>query len=354
MRATVFFIAVASLFVGTPASASTALPTNTFATPSISAQSQAAETTGDTLRLGGRVIAAGDTVTGPVLVAAGDLRVQGRIIGTAISLLGDVVVEDGGSITGDAIAILGNVRGPSSAVGGLSRSYAASFHVFPTASEVAPPRRGTADALSLSIGWLVVMLLIGIGVLVFAGQYMDGVTDVLERSFWRSFLVGIVAEFSLVPLLILVVAGLAVTLVGILLIPFAIVAYVLAVTGLFTLGFLAVTQMVGGSLGPQGAGSARGRALRGLVVGVSIFMGSWVVAAAFQWWPLGSAVLQMVAFAITFVAATAGLGAAVLSRGGTRRDVVATEPEDTGQAPAWQTPTPVSGVAAAKRPVRAS
>lgn len=355
MRATVFPIAVASLFVGTPASASTALPAFTFATTSTPAQAQAASASGDTLRLGGRVIAAGDTVTGPVLVAAGDLRVRGTIVGTAISLLGDVVVEEGGSVTGDAIAILGNVLTPAGAVGGLARSYAASFHVFPGDTEAAPPRtrKGTADALALSVGWLVVMLLIGIGVLIFAGQYMDGVTDVLERSFWRSFLVGLAAEFGLVPVLVLLVAGLAVTLVGILLIPFAIFAYVLAVAGLFTLGFLAVAQMVGGSLGRAGGSQARGRALRGLVVGVTIFMGSWVVASAFQWWPLGTAILQMLAFALTFVAATAGLGAAVLSRGGTRRDVVATEPEDTGQGPAWQTPTPVAGVTAARRPVKA-
>lgn len=156
MRATVFPIAVASLFVGTPASASTALPAFTFATTSTSAQAQAASAAGDTLRLGGRVIAAGDTVTGPVLVAAGDLRVRGTIVGTAISLLGDVVVEEGGSVTGDAIAILGNVMTPAGAVGAWRDP---TLH--PSMSSRATPRpRRRARARerrmrwrSLSAGW---------------------------------------------------------------------------------------------------------------------------------------------------------------------------------------------------------
>jgi hypothetical protein len=352
MRATVFPIAVASLFVGNPVSALELAPAITFATPS-STQGDSIRVSSDTLRLGGRVIPAGDSVAGPVLVAAGDLRVRGTVSGTAVSLLGDVIVEEGGVITGDAIAILGNVRAPEAAIRGTARSFAGSFPWAAVEEEAPRARRGTADALSLSIGWLVVMLLIGIGVLIFAGEYLDGVSDVLERSFWRSFLVGLAAELALVPLLVLVCAALAVTVVGILLIPFAVVAYVLAVAGMVTLGFLAVAQLVGGGLGGRQPAAGRGRALRGLVLGVSLIMGAWVVAAAFQWWPIVSSLLRMLAFAVTFVAATAGLGAAVLSRGGTRRDIAAAE-ADTPEVEVWQTPTPVTGVVAARRPVRTS
>jgi hypothetical protein len=352
MRATVLQYTVASLIVMSPAPAVGSAMTVTFAAP----QAQESAFATDTLRLGGREVAAGDSVRGPVLVAAGDLRVSGTVVGTAVSLLGDIVVEEGGLITGDAVAVLGSVRGDPAAIGGSVRSFTGSFSWLSDVRSEPVPRRNTADALSLSFGWLVMILLIGIGVLVFAGGYLDGVTDVLEQSFWRSFLVGIAAELGLVPVLVLVVAALAITLVGILLIPFAIVAYVLAVAGLVTLGFLAVAQLVGGSFGRKPAtAQPRGQALRALVFGVVLFMGSWVVAAAFQWWPFLAGLLRMVAFAITFVAATAGLGAAVLSRGGTHRDAAAPEPQEpTNQAPVWQTPTPVTGVAAARRPVKAS
>lgn len=350
MRATVPLFAVASLIVvALPAPAvalewAVAIPTatqdSTTSTPAAS----------DTLRFGGRTIAAGDTVSGPVLVAAGDLHVRGTVRGTAVAIAGDIIVEEGGTITGDAIAVLGNVVNNRGTVAGTARNFAGSFSWLEDVERAeAATRRGTGDAMSLSVGWLIVMLLIGIGVLVFAGAYLDGVTDVLEQSFWRSFLVGIAGELGLIPLLLLVCAALAVTVVGILLIPFAIVAYVLAVAGLLTLGFLAVARLVGGSIG-SARGDERGRALRALVIGIVVFMGAWVVGAAFQWSPVLSGVIRMLALAVTWVAATAGFGAAILSRGGTNRDA-ASAPQ-TDESPAWQTPTPITGVAAARRPGR--
>lgn len=349
MRATVPMFAVASLIVVASPSPATAASW-TVMIPTATQDSAAGAARSDTLRFGGRTIEAGDTVTGPVLVAAGDLRVRGVVRGTAIAIAGDVIVEDGGSITGDAISVLGNVLTTRGTVGGTARNYSGSFRWLDEVERAEPPaRRDTGDAMSLSLGWLVVMLLIGLGVLVFAGAYLDGVTDVLEQSFWRSFLVGIAGELGLIPLLLLLIAGLAVTIVGILLIPFAIVAYVLAVAGLLTLGFLSVARLAGGSFGSN-AGEARGRALRALVFGVTIFMGIWVVAAAFQWSPVIAGLLRTVAFAVTWVAATAGFGAAILSRGGTNRDAAVTEP--TEESPAWQTPTPITGVAAARKPVR--
>lgn len=348
MRATVFQVAVASLVVVAPNPARALEPVLTI-TVAAQDSAQPPRVGSDTVRFGGRVIEAGDTVTGPVLTAAGDLRVRGMIRGTAIAIGGDVILEPGAVVTGDAISVLGSVRADRGTIGGTARAFAGSFSWLDQVEQAPPARRGTGDAMSLSLGWLVVMLLIGVGVLVFAGAYLDGVTDVLEQSFWRSFLVGIAGELGVIPVLLLVIAALAVTVVGILLIPFAIVAYVLAVAGFLTLGFLAVARLAGGSLGST-AGSARGRALRGLVFGIVLFMGAWVVAAAFQWSAGMSAILRIAAFAVTWVAATAGFGAAILSRGGTHRD--AATPTPVEESPAWQTPTPITGVAAARKPVR--
>ncbi len=350
MRATVMTFAVASLIVVAPAApafsqdTATAVPAATQSTP---ARTQSVGS--DTIRFGGRIIEAGDTVNGPVLAAAGDLRVRGVIRGTAVSIAGDIILEDGGSITGDAIAILGSVVSARGSVGGATRSFSRSFAWLDEVEQAPSPRPGTSEALGLSLGWLVVMLLIGIGVLVFAGAYLDGVTDVLEQSFGRSFLVGIAGELAVIPAMILVVAALAVTVVGILLIPFAIVAYVLAVAGFLTLGFLSVARLAGGSIGAN-RGEVRGKALRSLVFGIALFMGVWVLAAAFQWSPAISGILRMIALALTWVAATAGFGAAILSRGGTHRD--AAKKAQVDESAAWQTPTPITGVAAARKPAR--
>jgi hypothetical protein len=349
MHATVLTYAVASLIV--VAQSAPVLSQEPTATTSAATQQASAPTPrvgSDTIRFGGRTIAAGDTVTGPVLAAAGDLRVRGVIRGTAVAVAGDIIVENGGTITGDAIAILGNVVTVQGTVGGASRNYSRSFSWLEGVEQPAT-RRATGDAMSLSLGWLVMMLLVGIGVLIFASAYLDGVTDVLEQNFSRSFLVGIAGELGMIPALILVCAALAVTVVGILLIPFAIVAYVLAVMGFLTLGFLAVARLAGGSFGAN-RGEEKGKALRGLVIGIAIFMGLWVLAAAFQWSPAVSTVLRMIAMAVTWVAATAGFGAAILSRGGTNRDAAKKAPVD--ESASWQTPTPITGVAAARKPVR--
>jgi hypothetical protein len=358
VRATVFGVAVASLVAvgrlpGQGGGAGLAGQDTARRADAPAAQTPVS----DTIRFGRRVIESGRTVTGPVLVAAGDLRVRGTIEGTAIAIAGDIVVETGGRITGDAIAALGRVRLEGGRVEGQPRAYAASFGWVPRdagAGREREVRSTTGGALGLSLGWLVMTLLIGIGVLVFAAGYLEGVSDVLEQSFWRSFRWGVAGQLATIPVLVLLLIALAVTVVGILLIPFAVVAYVLAVAGLCTLGFLAMARLTGGALrASRAAGlSARGSALRGLVVGITLFLGMWVIAAAFQWSPITSGLLRTIAFAITWVAVTAGFGAAILSRGGTRRDTQHPKPVSEEMA-VWQTPTPVTGVVAARRPTPA-
>ena len=266
------------------------------------------------------------------------------------------VVDSGGNVAGDAIAVFGSVVTEGGGVGGERRSIAGSFgsRLGLQRERAAPAPRSTIDALKLSLGWLVILLLIGFGVQAFAGNYLAGASDVLEQSFWRSFLVGIAGELAILPALILLLVALTVTVVGILLIPFAIVAYVLAVAGLVTLGFLAMARLTGGGVRSGRARdlSESGSTLRGLVMGITLYLGMWVVAAAFQWSPIASGILRALALAITYVAATAGFGAAILSKGGTRRDVAKVQPVADEMA-VWQTPTPVTGVVAARRPTPA-
>jgi hypothetical protein len=150
------------------------------------------------------------------------------------------------------------------------------------------------------------------------------------------------------------VVVLAITVIGVLLIPFAIVAYIIAAAGLLALGFLAVARFTGrGFFHPSAGDATRSVSLRALVIGVALYLGVWLVVAALTWMPSLQPLLRAVACAITWVALTAGLGATVLSRAGTQHE----QPRDAGLpspgAPeplAWQTPTPVAGVAAARRP----
>ncbi len=299
---------------------------------------------------GDLTIEAGRTVTGPVVVFEGTLTVLGRIEGDAIALGGNVVVAQGGEVTGDAVAAEGAVRHDGGTIGGDVRTLGGILTDDGAEPMVAGDERAASSEIGLALSWLGVLLLIGIGVLVFAQPYLEGVVDTLETRFWRSFAVGLAGELATIPLLVLMIVALAITVIGVLLIPFAVVAYVLAVAGLVTLGFVAIARLTGGAFGSDAVRrlSARGSALRGVVIGTALLLGMWIASAALSAVPVLGLVLRAVAVTVTFVAVTAGLGATILSRAGTRGvEATAAKPVDPA---VWQTPTPVTGVAAARRP----
>ena len=91
--------------------------------------------------------------------------------------------------------------------------------------------------------------------------------------------------------------------------------------------------------------------LRSLFLGLVIYLGLWLLAAAFAWNPIVGSVLHGVALAGSWVAVTFGLGATVLTRAGTRRDGDRARKARPVDDMSWATPTPVTGVVAARRPV---
>src|SRR5687768_10532318 len=296
----------------------------------------------DAVAMGGRTIEAGTTVKGPVAVAGGPLHVFGTVAGDAVAIGSDVIVHAGGRVTGNAVAALGRVTLDGGVVTGEVKQLAGALGAIERPAVVREsPIDATRHAVALSASWLVILVLIGIGVLLFAAGYLDGVTESLEGKFGRSFWAGIAAQLALAPVLCLILVALAVTVLGILLIPFAIVAFVLAVAGLVTLGFLAVARITGESLAPSTARRyhPRGAALRALVIGVTVYMGIWVLASAFAWAPTVELVIRGVAVAIPWVATTAALRAAVLSRRGTRRQPQTLPADAAVNDLPWQTPT---------------
>ena len=300
---------------------------------------------------GARTIAAGSTVRGSV-VARGPIDVAGRVEGSVVSLSGDVTVHRGGVVTGDAISVGGRVMADSGQVNGEMRTMATLPALNGTSRATADLRTAaerTLEAAKFVSGTFGVLLIIAIGVLVFAGPNLDEVVATIARQFARAFWYGVLAQIVALPVLCVLVVALTLSVIGILLIPFAVVAYAIACAGLVTLGFLAVLHLVGGALWRAGSASARARALGALAIGIAIFFTLWMIAALFTWSPLAAAVLRAAAIAATWAAMTLGLGAAVLSRAGTHKRV----PGSAGGRPAefasWQTPTPVAGVVAARR-----
>lgn len=295
---------------------------------------------------GNRSIPAGTTVADPVGVVDGNLDVFGTINGAVMVVDGNLRIHPGATINGDAITVRGRITNQGGVVAGETRS----LGTLGTGAERAPPPpRTTMWALKLTLGWFAVLIIIGVGVMIFAEANLDGVVLALERGVGRSFGAGLLGQLVALPVLAMICVALALTILGILLIPFAIVAYTIAIAGLVTLGFLAVSRMSGSPLVRTSEVTPRGVNLRAMFIGLIGYFALWALAAAFTWHPVAGSALRMIALVITWVAATAGLGATLLSRAGTQRPgrqkVRGAAPDDYS----WQTPTPVSGVAVGRR-----
>jgi hypothetical protein len=308
---------------------------------------------GTPISVGDRVVAPGEAVSGSVITTGGDVTVSGSIARDVIAIEGDVIVRQGGVVGGDALAINGRVRLEGGAIGGEVRSIAGQLGVTPA---TATPRSAASTfwhQLLLSLGWLAILAAIGVVVVLFARTNLEGVADEIEANFGRSFIVGIAAQLAVLPaLLMLIVVLLLIPIIGWALLPFAVIGFLVAVAGALALGFLAMAQVTGEALmrrTQRGSGGLE----RVVFVGLVAFMSLWILTALLAWsGPVGGA-LRLISWLVTWVAATVGFGATLVSRGGTSEPAPTRVPLTRTAELEWQTPTPVSGVAAARRPTPA-
>lgn len=230
---------------------------------------------------------------------------------------------------------------------------AASAHPSATGLLQRPPReqRSVARALGLAVSWLVLLVVIGVVVLRMAPAPLDGVVHTVAAHFTRSAVAGLVAQLALLPALLLGAILLALTVVGIPLVPVAAIAAVVVVAGVATLGFLAMAYLGGAAvLGAAGRG-VRARTVL-LAAGLAPYFALWLLAALTTRVAVLGGILYLIAVLATWAAVTVGAGAVILSR----RPAPWMRPLAPLREPApvddflWQTPTPVSGVAAARRP----
>jgi hypothetical protein len=248
-----------------------------------------------------------------------------------------------------------------------------------------------AEALLPVAGLFTVGVLIGL-VLLMTGEPVlaavaRSVADDVSKSFWA----GVLWQLLAVPILAVLVVACGITIVGIFAIPVVALAWLLAYAGAFTLGTMAVAVVVGRAVGGRlGASSERDATWRALVLGVLLLSFPWVAVAVTDWWS------RPVAAVFSWAVATVGMGAVVRSRlgvatislrgmpggfagrwsasagspavglgapmsppgarPGSSWAPVAEPPRDPNEVARveWETPTPVQGVAAARRPVEGS
>ncbi len=316
----------------------------------------------DSFVTGGLTIAAGQHQTGTVATVNGPLDISGTVDGNAIAIGGDIVLHPGAHVRGSAFAANGVVRmdGAGGIVDGEIRSIegsAGNGFARVAASEATHDSRWHAVRIAVAAFGLVLML--SIGVLTFAEEQLDNVTATLADHFGRSAWYGFVAELALLPALLVMIVALAITIIGVVAIPFAIIGFVVLAVGAAALGFMAVAEASGTSIlrsGSQASLTARGAQLRAIVTGISIFGGLWILTAIVGADFMVGTIIRAIVLILTAVAVTVGFGAVVLWRlemrraGQMARKAIAELPASDA---VWQTPTPVAGVAAARRPTPA-
>ena len=284
------------------------------------------------------------------VASLGTLDVFGTVNGDAIALDGDVIVHRGAHITGDALSIGGTVRLDGGTVDGEMRSLDRAVTPTQAAAASSTGFLSILDELQRTMGALVVMVLLGFGAMVFAEDRLRVVSSAIETRFGKSLFAGILTEVSFIPALVLAVVLLVITIIGIILLPVAIPGMFVVGALLTVLGFLAVSRVAGQALTRRAATvSVRGAELRSMLAGLFFFFGLWLAAAVLSWVPVLGSLLHALAFVVTWAAATVGLGAAVITRGGGRPTTAPVVAAPEGSELGWQTPTPISGIAAARR-----
>lgn len=261
---------------------------------------------------GDLVIPAGTTTSGSVLAIRGNVDVYGSVNGAATAILGDVIVHDGGSVRGGAVALMGHVRNEGGSILGVIKDVGPT-HNRSTISFGGRPRT-TLGSLVAAIIWLVVLLLLGTFVLFFMRDYFHRAVEVVTHETGRSLLTGVLGGLASIPALIAIVIGMAITIIGIFFIPIGVAAFLIVLSGIGILGFLAVAQVAGIAIARKTeTETPAGQELQFLYTGVLAFSALWIIAAAFTWFPILGAILRMLAFSVTLVAVATGFGAVILS-----------------------------------------
>ena len=195
-------------------------------------------------------------------------------------------------------------------------------------------------------GTLVALASLGFGALFFVPNRLEIVADTVRRSPIRSFFAGLFAQPLLLPALVTLVIGLVLTIVGVLVVPVAIIAFVLAVAAALVGGYLAVARVVGEIYARRrvqdGAYTAGWSTFRYLVYGLVGLLMIWAPGVLMRSVPVAGDILLITALVFTWAMATTGFGATLLSKagGGWKFGAPTSRPEISSEH-LWTSPVPV-------------
>lgn len=309
---------------------------------------------GGAARLGAFSVGSDQTLAGHLLVVRGDAQVFGRLQGNLVAYDGDIVVHPGAVVSGDVLAIHGVVHDRGGEIGGELRTLSAA----PVETAVVEPPLSAGEVtlrrVAGVLGVFLTLVALGYGLAAFGRHNLQVVSDTVSHSFGRAFVTGLVGQILILPTFGMLVVGLVLSVAGILLLPFAVAVYALLVIIGVVGGYLAVAHAMGETYTrrrlAQGLMMGAAGSSRFLLAGLAATMSLWIAWALFGWVPVAGSLIRGAAILVTWLLATAGLGAAMLSRAGIRENFAGRiiPPEALTDEYLWATPQ--FGVPAVKRP----
>ena len=300
-------------------------------------------------RLGDFSVGSTETLDGNLLVIHGDADLFGKVTGNVVALDGDVIVHSGALVTGDAVAIGGRIRDRGGVVQGEQRALGAA----PLETVKPGPLKAALTQLAGLGGVLATLGLLGFGMVLFARPNLEVISDTVSHSVFRAFLTGLLAQVLVIPTFGMLLTGLVLSVVGILLVPFVMIVVPLIFVAAVVGGFLGVTHAMGETHTRRrmAAGVVVGaNSYRYLTIGLTGVAAVWLAWILFGWVPVAGSLMFAAAFLATWILATIGFGACLLSRAGIKPTFAGryVPPEALTDEYLWATPQ--FGVTAVKRP----
>ena len=285
----------------------------------------------DRVRFGGSVtVNEGETVTGDAVAIGGSVRVDGTITGNAVAIGGGLELGPHADVQGDAVSIGGALkRDPGAHIGGkvvdvggfnvdfdpLRRGRLPSRFRFPFGFPFFGPTRGFV-ALMLTIARVIMLCALTSLVVLVGREYVERAGARAATEPIKAGAVGLLAQLLFIPLLVVTILVLVVTIIGIpllVLIPFALLA--LAVIGL--VGFTAVASNLGRLVRQRFDWSDRNpyvTVVTGIVLLISpVLIARLIGLAGVRLFPI-TGTLAFLGFLAEYVAWTVGFGAVALLR----------------------------------------
>jgi hypothetical protein len=300
-----------------------------------------------------------ERLKGPILVIRGDANIYGIVEGNLAVVRGNIVVHPGGVVMGDALAVAGRVSDLGGEIRGQIRTLDTP-RFEPIASNEAVPapplpawQRALRNAAGVA-GVFSILLLVGFGLVVFARPPLEVVSDTVMHSFSRALLVGLLGQVLILPTFGMLVVGLILTVAGVLLVPFAVIVFgLLLIVGVLG-GFLAIAHAMGESVTRRqlalGATIMSANSYRYVAVGLGGVALLWLAWVLFGWVPVAGTLILATAILVTWLLATVGFGAALLSRAGFKEHFAGRLLPAESLTDEYLWLTPQFGVTAVKRP----